>query len=340
LNDMTADGRFLLFTSAAVNVAPGQLDDNGNYDVFLWDRGTDSALLLSHTAASTTRTGSSISWGEGLSADGRFALWQSEATDIVAGQPSQPSGTPYLFLTDLVTATTTLIAHNYGVTTPRLSADGAFVFFTVPGPLPVPPPPGPPYGPAQLFSYDRLAGTTTLVSHTAGNAAAGSNSGIEEYAVSADGAAIAFSSRSTDFVASDFNGERDIFLGTNPRPGSAFFTLLPCRLFDSRLAGPALPAGVPLKLATRGLCGLPVTARALAANITVTQPTARGYLSLYPSDSAAPPTSSLNFSPGQTRSNNAILQLSFDGRGDLNLAPFTTGAGSVQVVVDVMGYFR
>ena len=77
---MTADGRFLLFTSAAVNVAPGQLDDNGNYDVFLWDRGTDSALLLSHTAASTTRTGSSISWGEVLSADGRFALWQSLAT--------------------------------------------------------------------------------------------------------------------------------------------------------------------------------------------------------------------------------------------------------------------
>jgi Tol biopolymer transport system component len=338
LSDMTPDGRFLLVTSQAVNFAPGQLDANGTYDVFLWDRATDSALLLSHTAASATTAGNSISWGVGLSADGRFALWQSEATDILAGQPSNAL---YLLLTDLATGTTTLVAHDYGFSTPRLTADGAFVFFTVPGPLLDPPPPGPThFGPSQLFFYDRQAGTTTLVSHTAGSADVLSASGIDQYAVSADGAAIAFSSRSTDFVANDYNVQQDVFLATNPRPGSAFFTLPPCRLFDSRLAGPALPAGIPRTLATRGVCGIPATAQAIAANVTVIQPTAAGHLSLYPGDTAVPLASSLNFSGGQTRANNTVLKLSFDGRGDFNLAPFMAGTGSVHVVVDVTGYFQ
>ena len=55
---------------------------------------------------------------------------------------------------------------------------------------------------------------------------------------------------------------------------------------------------------------MPSDARALSLNLTVTQPTAAGDLRLYPGDvPVAPPTSAINFQAGQTRSNNAILEL-------------------------------
>ena len=55
---------------------------------------------------------------------------------------------------------------------------------------------------------------------------------------------------------------------------------------------------------------MPATARALSANLTVVSPTDSGFVVLFPADSAAAPLVGLiNFSQGQTRSNNAILSL-------------------------------
>jgi len=42
----------------------------------------------------------------------------------------------------------------------------------------------------------------------------------------------------------------------------------------------------------------------------------------------------------ETRSNSAVLQLSRDGLGLYTLAPAVTGGGTVQVIVDVSGYFQ
>jgi hypothetical protein len=127
-------------------------------------------------------------------------------------------------------------------------------------------------------------------------------------------------------------------------PGApGFYSITPCRVLDSRLADGA-GGGPPLahqgtrlyRFANR--CALPAAAKAVSINVTVTQPAAGGFLLLYPGDSNAPLTSTLNFSAGQTRTNNAILSLSADGVGTLKIQNGSPGAA--QVIVAVNGYFQ
>ena len=61
-------------------------------------------------------------------------------------------------------------------------------------------------------------------------------------------------------------------------------------------------------------------------------------LTLFPGNGIAPPTSSVNFAPGQTRANNAIVLLSTDTHG--SLAVLNGAAGTVHVILDVNGYFQ
>jgi hypothetical protein len=129
-----------------------------------------------------------------------------------------------------------------------------------------------------------------------------------------------------------------------PVPGLGFYTLPPCRLVDTRSSpsqtgGPALAPGTPRSFTVAGLCGIPGDARALAVNVTVTQAHAAGHLTLFPANTApVPPTSTINYAPGQTRANQAIVPLSPDGTG--TLAVQVGSAGIVHLILDVAGYFR
>jgi len=127
-----------------------------------------------------------------------------------------------------------------------------------------------------------------------------------------------------------------------PEVAKDFYTVPPCRLLDTRQTS-ALSSGTPLTFAVAGIsafaCGIPATARAVAVNITVVDPSNTGFVSLYPGNYPVPGTSTLNFSPGQTRTNNAILPLSSDGSGTLAVQPFILSKGSAQLIVDVSGYF-
>jgi hypothetical protein len=160
--------------------------------------------------------------------------------------------------------------------------------------------------------------------------------------LSADGGTIVFNSLADDLVPDDFNAEWDVFAYDNGRAGS-FFTLPPCRLFDTRRPqdGPALVSGVSTLLHLHGACGIPATAKSLALNVTVLQPTAAGHLTLYRGEMTAPPlASTLNFGPTQVRANNAILRLAASAEGTLRVLPFLTGGGTVHVLIDVVGYFE
>lgn len=119
-----------------------------------------------------------------------------------------------------------------------------------------------------------------------------------------------------------------------------FYTLTPCRMLDTRETadGPALASGNERTVTLHGRCRVPPTARALAVNVTVIQPGGAGHLALYPAGSPPPLASSINFRPGQTRANNAILPLSADGA--VTLQAYVEGGGAVQVLVDVSGYFE
>jgi hypothetical protein len=69
-------------------------------------------------------------------------------------------------------------------------------------------------------------------------------------------------------------------------------------------------------------------------NVTVTQPTAGGFLTVYPYGSSRPATSSVNFSAGQTIANLATTQDQTD-----MVAIYNGSSGSVQIIVDEEGYF-
>lgn len=127
-----------------------------------------------------------------------------------------------------------------------------------------------------------------------------------------------------------------------PSAGLDFHTLPPCRLIDTRLpdgpqGGPALQPSALRGFPARGVCGIPPTARALAVNVTVFQPAAAGHLTLFPTGSGIPTTSTINFQTGLTRANNALLILGA-GSGGLGVKSGTPGV--VHLVVDVAGYFE
>jgi hypothetical protein len=77
--------------------------------------------------------------------------------------------------------------------------------------------------------------------------------------------------------------------------------------------GPALTTWNDRTFPLVGACGVPPDATAIAANIAVVPNAAGGHLQILPAGSSAPATSAINYSTGQTRSNNVILALGADG---------------------------
>ena len=70
----------------------------------------------------------------------------------------------------------------------------------------------------------------------------------------------------------------------------------------------------------------------------MTQPTAAGQLTIYPSDQTLPGTTTIAFSAGRTHANNTMLLLSSDGRSAVKI--YNNSTGTVHVIIDVNGYFQ
>jgi photosystem II stability/assembly factor-like uncharacterized protein len=122
----------------------------------------------------------------------------------------------------------------------------------------------------------------------------------------------------------------------------SFYTVPPCRLVDTRnpngpLGGPALVAGAGRSFSLGGVCGIPTTARSVSVNVTVTQGTTAGNLLLFPSGTEAPLASTINFTAGLTRANNAVVML---GTAASLAVRSRQAAGSVHFILDVNGYFE
>ena len=133
--------------------------------------------------------------------------------------------------------------------------------------------------------------------------------------------------------------------GGTPECGAAgglcYYTVPPCRVFDSRDGSP-LASGTQVAVQVGAKCGVPISAKAVAANVTVVGPTGAGLLSVYPDVSSEPPTTStINFPGGRVLANNLVAGLAAGGQGTLVVHPQVAGnPGSVHVVIDVNGYFQ
>ncbi|MFB7619502.1 hypothetical protein [Kitasatospora sp. NPDC056181] len=119
-----------------------------------------------------------------------------------------------------------------------------------------------------------------------------------------------------------------------------FVGMSPTRMLDTRTdyvpLGPGEHYGVPLYYDT-----IPREATAVVVNVTATNPTATGYLTLggdAPLGAGAPATSSLSFAPGQTVSNLVTVALPPDQmRPSVDVF---NSAGKTDVILDVVGYYQ
>jgi uncharacterized repeat protein (TIGR01451 family) len=125
--------------------------------------------------------------------------------------------------------------------------------------------------------------------------------------------------------------------------GRDFYTLVPCRVIDTRdlgapIGGPVLRGQETRIFAVVGNCDIPSTAKALLINLTVTQPTAQGHVVLFRADEAMPNTPVVYYEAGLTRANNATVSLSASGE----LAAFLgqRAGTTVHLIIDVNGYFE
>lgn len=125
---------------------------------------------------------------------------------------------------------------------------------------------------------------------------------------------------------------------------TAFYTLQPCRLVDTRepegpLAGPSISPGVR-RFVLAGACGVPADARSLAVNITTVNPGSNGDLRIYPNAGAAPAATTIHFAIGGVRANNAIVSLAQDGSGSIDVLAEISDGVTLDLLVDVVGFFR
>jgi hypothetical protein len=139
-------------------------------------------------------------------------------------------------------------------------------------------------------------------------------------------------------AATTYTAQYQVSVASGPL---GFATVSPCRLVDTRVAGqgaPALAAGETRTFVASGKCQIPVGAKALAVVLTATGATATGHLRVYPSDQLVPSTSAVNFAPGATRANNALVGLG--PAGDFKVRAVLAAASTTHLVVDVAGYYQ
>ncbi len=175
--------------------------------VYLYERASGRTLLVNHAAGSTTRPGDIPNPEAGyphhvMSADGRFIAFDSESSDLIPGQ-NDFSGGSDVFLFDRLTGTTLLVSHAAGSPltagnavsrAPSLSADGRYLAFEshasdlLTGVTDR-------NRDLEIFLYDRLTGTTSLVTRSPESPNVTNHDGGTAPVISADGSTIAFFSR-------------------------------------------------------------------------------------------------------------------------------------------------
>jgi Tol biopolymer transport system component len=212
---ISADGRFVALSTQAPNLVTD--DTNRACDVFVHDRlagATERVSVSSHGAQ-----GNGWSDSPALSADGRFVVFASDASNLV---PGDTNGQRDVFVRDRVSGTTDRVsmstsgeqandrawAYPSGEN-PAVSADGQIVVFASYASNLVH---GDTNGKLDVFARDRRTGSTTRVSVSSAGRQGNFGSGIQ-VALSADGGFVAFTSWATNLVAHDSNGRTvDLFV--------------------------------------------------------------------------------------------------------------------------------
>lgn len=210
VGDISADGRYIVFTSAANNVVPG--DVNNREDVFVRDRKQSTTTLISKTNVGVTGNKASIK--PAISCDGSYIAFASDATDLVAGDTN---GQQDIFLADRITGGTvtniTLGANNFslGGGSIDISCNGETIVFESRASNLVP---NDTNGGNDIFAYSMVSGIIQRVNlDSMGNQTSAGVSGLPSSAVvDFSGRYVVFQSTDSNLVVGDTNSQQDVFL--------------------------------------------------------------------------------------------------------------------------------
>jgi archaellum component FlaF (FlaF/FlaG flagellin family) len=206
-SDISANGRYVAFSSLARNLVPG--DTNRTYDVFVHDRLTGTTEIVS--VASDGSPGNRNSNDSSISANGRYVAFYSDASNLVSEDTNavgdifvHDRGTGY---TERISVASNGKQANNRAYRPSISPDGRYVTFCSYARNLID---GDTNGTRDVFVHDRLTGETELVS-VATDGTQG-NDGSLWSSISADGRYVAFWSEASNLVSGDTNGFADIFV--------------------------------------------------------------------------------------------------------------------------------
>jgi Tol biopolymer transport system component len=198
---ISADGRFVVFTSAAGNLVRG--DTNEEVDVFVRDLRRHTTKRVSLTGSGKQAGGSSFL--ASISATGRFVAFQSTAADLVAGDTNDAED---VFVRDVVEQTTRRASIPSGgrqfsgpSALPIVSDNGRYVAFI-----------SNPRNPDvfDVYRRDLRTGSTRLMSV---GLRGGPIDGVTgQIAMSGNGRFVGYASDSTNLVAEDTNDQWDTFV--------------------------------------------------------------------------------------------------------------------------------
>src|SRR4029077_6495658 len=126
--------------------------------------------------------------------------------------------------------------------------------------------------------------------------------------------------------------------GSTAASGGLFVGMTPARILDTRMTSRVGP-GATRTLVVAGQGGVPainssIPPTAVVLNVTVTNPTAPSYLTVWPDGAPQPLASDLNYLAGITVPHLVVVKLGANGSIDLYNA-----FGTTDVVVDVVGWY-
>jgi hypothetical protein len=149
--------------------------------------------------------------------------------------------------------------------------------------------------------------------------------------VAFDGSVRIYASAQTQVVADVF-GYFSTTLGT----GGLMHNVSPTRLLDTRDTNTPLGPQATRSIVVAGVAGVPASGiSAVVLNVTVSRPTAPGFISAYPTGAPfTASTSNVNFMPNDLASTRVIVPVGAGGQ-----VSFYNSDGSTTLVVDVTGYF-
>ena len=207
---VSADGRFIAFKSRSTDLVPN--DTNGHRDVFIYDLLTD--LVDRVSVSSGGAQANNMSSRPSISADGRFVVFQSVATNL---SPADEPDTYDLFVRDRQTGITEQL--NVGFDPPgdadrdfphaAITQDGRFVAVEVRD-LVI-------HAKCSTWDYrlylrDRQARTNERIDVNDAGEPANGRLWSDRLTISADGSIVAFVSDATNLVPEDADSMWDIFI--------------------------------------------------------------------------------------------------------------------------------